>query len=190
MLARRQWLIRIAQIHFNLKDLLCRATERQRRGRQRQGDAGTRRCGDAGMRRREGSRGDEYTASLHSPRRPISPSPPSPHLPIPPSPHLPIPLSTASPYLRLGFRMFRPPLRAMVDASRGYPQQISAWGPNRSVYGRVVRLAGPWRKTGDWWRDDSWGRDEWDIAIEQSGSAVKRAGDGGTGSLSHLSRTA
>jgi protein ImuB len=75
-----------------------------------------------------------------------------------------------SPYL--GFRMFRPPLRAMVDASRGYPQQISAWGPNRSVYGKVVRLAGPWRKTGDWWRDDSWGRDEWDIAIEQSGSAV------------------
>ncbi|HET6670304.1 MAG TPA: hypothetical protein VFH15_08745 [Pyrinomonadaceae bacterium] len=77
-----------------------------------------------------------------------------------------------SPYL--GFRMFRPPLRAMVDTSRGYPQQISAWGPNRSVYGKVVRLAGPWRKTGDWWRDDSWGRDEWDIAIEQSGSASER----------------
>ncbi len=86
------------------------------------------------------------------------------------SSHPPI---SASPYLRLGLRMFRPPLRAMVDASRGYPQQISAWGPNRSVYGRVVRLAGPWRKTGDWWRDDSWGRDEWDIAIEQSGSPVK-----------------
>ena len=75
-----------------------------------------------------------------------------------------------SPYL--AFRMFRPPLRAMVDTSRGYPQQISAWGPNRSVYGKVVRLAGPWRKTGDWWREDSWGRDEWDISIEQSGSAV------------------
>ena len=89
-------------------------------------------------------------------------------LPVAPSPP-----PSASPPLRLGFRMFRPPLRAMVDASRGYPQQISAWGPNRSVYGKVVRLSGPWRKTGDWWRDDSWGRDEWDIAIEQSGSAVR-----------------
>jgi protein ImuB len=85
------------------------------------------------------------------------------------SPHPPV---SASPRPQVGFRMFRPPLRAMVDASRGYPQQISAWGPNRSVYGKVVRLAGPWRRTGDWWREDSWGRDEWDIAIEQSGSAV------------------
>jgi protein ImuB len=68
--------------------------------------------------------------------------------------------------------MFRPPLRAMVDASRGYPQQVSAWGPNRSVYGKVVRLAGPWRKTGDWWRVDCWARDEWDVAVEQSGSAT------------------
>jgi protein ImuB len=68
--------------------------------------------------------------------------------------------------------MFRPPLRAMVDASRGYPQQVSAWGPNRSVYGKVVRLAGPWRKTGDWWRDDGWARDEWDVAVEQSGAAI------------------
>jgi protein ImuB len=101
---------------------------------------------------------------------PVSPHPPvtpSPHHRVSASPRLPGP---ASPHL--GFRMFRPPLRAMVDASRGYPQQISAWGPNRSVYGKVVRLAGPWRRTGDWWRDDSWGRDEWDIAIEQSGSAV------------------
>lgn len=76
-----------------------------------------------------------------------------------------------SPSPCLGFRMFRPPLRAMVNTRRGYPQQISAWGPNHSVYGKVVRLAGPWRKTGNWWRDDSWGRDEWDIAIEQSSSA-------------------
>ena len=73
--------------------------------------------------------------------------------------------------------MFRPPLRAMVDATRGYPQQVSAWGANRSVHGKVVRLAGPWRKTGDWWREDSWARDEWDVAVEPSGAAVsERAG--------------
>lgn len=73
--------------------------------------------------------------------------------------------------------MFRPPLRAMVDATRGYPHQVSAWGANRSVHGKVVRLAGPWRKTGDWWREDSWARDEWDVAVEPSGAAIsERAG--------------
>lgn len=66
----------------------------------------------------------------------------------------------------LGFRMFRPPLRAVVQVERGLPTQVSAWGKQRSVYGRVVNVAGPWRTTGDWWRNDSWARDEWDVAIE------------------------
>lgn len=66
----------------------------------------------------------------------------------------------------LGFRMFRPPLRAVVEANRGWPQRISAWNKQHSVYGKVVRLAGPWRTIGDWWRSDSWARDEWDVAIE------------------------
>ncbi|HET6862313.1 MAG TPA: hypothetical protein VFH91_04675 [Pyrinomonadaceae bacterium] len=67
---------------------------------------------------------------------------------------------------RVGFRMFRPPLRAVVQSERGWPAQISAWGKQRSVYGKVVRLAGPWRTTGDWWRTDRWARDEWDVALE------------------------
>src|SRR5258706_12044132 len=45
----------------------------------------------------------------------------------------------------LGFRVFRPPLRAIVQADRGYPTQINAWGTSRSVYGKIVRVAGPWR---------------------------------------------
>ena len=65
----------------------------------------------------------------------------------------------------LGFRMFRPPLRAVVQVDRGLPAQISAWGKQRSVYGKVVNVAGPWRTTGDWWRDDRWARDEWDVAV-------------------------
>ena len=68
----------------------------------------------------------------------------------------------------LGFRVFRPPLRAIVQADRGYPTQISAWGANRSVHGRVVRMAGPWRTTGDWWRTDAWARDEWDVAVQSN----------------------
>jgi len=66
----------------------------------------------------------------------------------------------------MGFRVFRPPLRAVVQVERGWPTQISAWGKQRSVYGKVVRLAGPWRTAGDWWRNDRWARDEWDVAIE------------------------
>jgi protein ImuB len=65
----------------------------------------------------------------------------------------------------LGFRMFRPPLRAVVQIDRGLPAQISAWGKQRSLYGKVVNVAGPWRTTGDWWRDDRWARDEWDVAV-------------------------
>jgi protein ImuB len=69
----------------------------------------------------------------------------------------------------LGFRIFRPPLRAVVQAEQGWPAQISAWGKQRSVYGKVVSLAGPWRTTGDWWRGDRWARDEWDVMLEHSG---------------------
>ena len=68
----------------------------------------------------------------------------------------------------IGFRMFRPPLRAVVEVDSGIPRQVSAWGKQRSVYGKVVRLSGPWRTSGDWWRNDRWARDEWDVAIETS----------------------
>ena len=65
--------------------------------------------------------------------------------------------------------MFRPPLRAIVEANQGWPTQISAWSKQRSVYGKVVNLAGPWRTTGDWWRDDRWARDEWDVTLDRQG---------------------
>ena len=73
----------------------------------------------------------------------------------------------------LGFRMFRPPMRAVVQADHGWPQHVSAWGKQRSVYGKVVQLAGPWRTTGEWWKTDSWCRDEWDIALESEGRRVE-----------------
>ncbi len=74
-----------------------------------------------------------------------------------------------NPKFTLGFRVFRPPLRAMVQAEQGYPREISAWSKNKSVYGKVVSVAGPWRTTGEWWRADSWARDEWDVGIEARG---------------------
>ncbi len=74
-----------------------------------------------------------------------------------------------NPKFALGFRRFRPPLRAMVEAACGYPTEINAWGKDRSVYGKVVGLAGPWRTSGEWWRSDLWARDEWDVAVESRG---------------------
>lgn len=79
----------------------------------------------------------------------------------------------------LGFRVFRPPLRALVEAARGYPTQISAWGANRSVQGKVVRLAGPWQTSGDWWRIDRWARDEWDVAVETWAKSTTKGGHSG-----------
>jgi protein ImuB len=28
---------------------------------------------------------------------------------------------------------------------------------------------GPWRTSGEWWRQDAWNRDEWDVALEAGG---------------------
>ncbi|HEV7746661.1 MAG TPA: hypothetical protein VGO56_16820 [Pyrinomonadaceae bacterium] len=69
----------------------------------------------------------------------------------------------------LGFRVFRPPLRALVQAEGGCPREISAWNKNKSVHGKVVGVAGPWRTSGEWWRTDEWARDEWDVAVQGSG---------------------
>lgn len=63
----------------------------------------------------------------------------------------------------LAFRSFRPPLGAKVQA--GF---LSAPG----VRGKIVRQAGPWRTSGDWWTADPWARDEWDI--ELAGGALYR----------------
>jgi protein ImuB len=81
-----------------------------------------------------------------------------------------------NPEFTLGFRVFRPPLRALVQAEGGCPREISAWDKNKSVYGKVVCVAGPWRTSGEWWRADFWARDEWDVAIQ-----VRGKGEGGRG---------
>jgi protein ImuB len=69
----------------------------------------------------------------------------------------------------VGFRVFRPPLRALVQSAAGCPREISAWDKIKSVHGKVVAAAGPWRTSGDWWRLDGWARDEWDVAIASGG---------------------
>jgi len=75
---------------------------------------------------------------------------------------------------RLALRRFRPPLHATVEQRDGLPVSINAigHGTNKSVRGRVIRLSGPWRTSGDWWDPEPWSRDEWDVAL--SDGAVYR----------------
>lgn len=67
----------------------------------------------------------------------------------------------------IGFRIFRPAWRADVQTRQGKPVRISARSEQSEgkVSGTVVCAAGPWRASGDWWRQDVWARDEWDVAL-------------------------
>jgi protein ImuB len=66
---------------------------------------------------------------------------------------------------RLAFRYFRPPVEARVETERGVPKHIST----RVCRGRIEKIAGPWRSSGDWWREDAWDRDEWDVSLADGG---------------------
>jgi protein ImuB len=70
---------------------------------------------------------------------------------------------------RLCLRRFRPPRYAQVIVVNHRPVRVVS----PSVSGRVVMAKGPWRTSGEWWRDGeregedgAWNRDEWDIALE------------------------
>jgi protein ImuB len=129
--------------------------------------------GEGEIGRKEGAEGVRERVGEWESRRPVaplapgpvSPSPlrsvsPSPPRPLAPSPRRPLALSL------LGFRVFRPPLRAQVEAPEGWPTRIKAQAAaGRSIRGKVLRMAGPWRTSGDWWSEDVWVRDEWDVAI-------------------------
>lgn len=59
------------------------------------------------------------------------------------------------------FRTFRPSVPASVELCEGRPSRVRFRGAN----GRVVAASGPWRTSGDWWREDGWHNDEWDLEI-------------------------
>jgi protein ImuB len=66
----------------------------------------------------------------------------------------------------MGFRIFRPPWLAEVYTLKGQPARIDARAQSsRKLSGAIIRAAGPWRGSGDWWRPDVWARDEWDVAV-------------------------
>jgi protein ImuB len=66
----------------------------------------------------------------------------------------------------LAFRRLRPPRRVTVDTDDdGRPRAVRG---ALSDVARVLRCAGPWRSSGDWWDADRWARDEWDVALDDS----------------------
>lgn len=62
---------------------------------------------------------------------------------------------------------------ATVELRDGRPALVNF----RGMRGSVVAASGPWRTSGDWWREDGWHNDEWDLEIHfHPNSASARRG--------------
>jgi protein ImuB len=59
------------------------------------------------------------------------------------------------------FRIFRPPMPAKVGLRDARPATVSF----NTLHGYVIAASGPWRTSGDWWREDTWHHDEWDLEL-------------------------
>lgn len=64
--------------------------------------------------------------------------------------------------LRLAMRLFRPALQARVYVVEYTPKNVLAPG----VRGNVIRSAGPWKTSGEWWASTAWSHEEWDVALD------------------------
>ncbi len=64
--------------------------------------------------------------------------------------------------LRLNIRIFRPALQARVKVAGITPKIVAANG----VKGTVLRSAGPWKTSGEWWAQTAWVHEEWDVALD------------------------
>jgi protein ImuB len=103
--------------------------------------------------------------------KPFAPSPesriPNPDSRVPtPDSRIPSPGSRIpSPGSRIAvaLRRFRHPVPARVRVANGTPSRVAI--DHRGLSGGgVAGCAGPWRTSGDWWRDE-WDRDEWDVTL-------------------------
>jgi len=65
----------------------------------------------------------------------------------------------------LALRAFRPPAALEVVCDRGRPDFVRRSGGGEKFGGRVVHLAGPWRLSGEWWRESSFSRDYYDAEL-------------------------
>lgn len=72
----------------------------------------------------------------------------------------------------IAFRNFRPEWPAKVELRESCPAYIIF----RGMRGNITTASGPWRTSGDWWREDAWQQDEWDVNVrlDFSGEQNKR----------------
>ncbi len=68
----------------------------------------------------------------------------------------------------LTLRRYRPPQYAQIRLDREAPAHIVT----ATLRGNVIAHAGPWRSSGDWWKNEPWDHAEWDIAL--AGGALYR----------------
>jgi len=61
----------------------------------------------------------------------------------------------------LSCRIFRPPLLAQLESEAEKPVHVFFAG----MRGDVVVAAGPWKTSGEWWREDAWQQEEWDLEL-------------------------
>ena len=73
--------------------------------------------------------------------------------------------------IAIGFRAFRPPVIANVQLRENQPQRVHFQG----VRGEVIAASGPWRISGDWWREEQWNQEEWDLEIRFDAAPDQRA---------------
>jgi protein ImuB len=73
-----------------------------------------------------------------------------------------------------GCRIFRPRLAARVELREGRPVKLFF----RGLYGRVMTASGPWKISGDWWREDAWQQEEWDLEIRFDGGDASGSAGG------------
>ncbi|HEV8532165.1 MAG TPA: DNA polymerase Y family protein [Methylomirabilota bacterium] len=73
----------------------------------------------------------------------------------------------------LAVRRMRPPRPAQVTLESGAPTHLRVTG----LTGRIVAGAGPWRVSGEWWREDAFVQDEWDVELGD-GTLCRLARDG------------
>jgi protein ImuB len=77
-----------------------------------------------------------------------------------------IPRDTQAAAQQTALRIFRPPLEARVQISRGVPVRVFVKGESH----QVAAVAGPWRNNGGWWTEQAWTRDEWDLELRTEGA--------------------
>jgi protein ImuB len=75
-------------------------------------------------------------------------------------------------------RRFRSPVPARVTVEQGRPVRVTT--DRRGVAGgRVERCEGPWRSSGDWWKN-VWNCDEWDVGLSDGTTyRISQAHDAG-----------